>query len=199
MAKGIFNTPNSVKALRRYWKNRAEFPDPQQLAEEIFSTSDRASVILSATLLDDALATRLAAIFGVRIDSAEFDHIFRFEGPLGSFASRIEISSLFRVLDDTTCRQLHVIREMRNACAHTKRPISFETPALLNVVKQLFYPRGFLKPRDDTKAEITKAFHFEVLALVNIIIHGHKGEKKLAFLEDYAKSFPDVFFPSPDR
>jgi hypothetical protein len=205
MAKGIFNRPNSVRRLGRYWKNRGDLPDAHWLANEIQNESDRTAIILFATLLDDTLITRLSAIFGAKLDSNEFDHIFRYEGPLGSFSSRIEISSLFKILDDITCEQLHCIREMRNACAHTKRPISFETPELLSVSKRLFSPRGFIKPIDDTRLEIRKAFEVEMLALVHIIIHGYKDDKRISFLIEFGKSYPglrpalDVPVPSRDK
>jgi hypothetical protein len=188
MAKGIFKPPNSVRSLRRYWKNRAEWPDPKALVDEISKESDRASIILLATMLDDCIIVRLANGFGVKVDSEEFDHIFRYEGPLGSFSSRTEIASLFKIIDEATFQQLHCMREMRNACAHTKRPISFNTPEIISVARRVFAPRGFTKPIDDTAAAIRIAFGYEMIALMNIILRGYKHHQRIEYFKEYAKS-----------
>jgi hypothetical protein len=94
MAKG---KPNSVRRLGRYWKNRVDWPDAHWLANEIQNESDRTAIILFATLLDDTLITRLSAIFGAKLHSDEFDHIFRYEGPLGRFSSRISLAQAGRL------------------------------------------------------------------------------------------------------
>ena len=183
MARGMFYTPSAIKILRRYWKDRINLPDTAALSDEISGESDRAVVILIATLLADALEFLLVQRLIIQPDKTQMDHIFRFEGPLGSFSSRIEISYLFGFIDEVTRSQLNDIREMRNACAHTKHPITFSVPALANVAKRLFAPTGYLYLQDDTASEITNTFISEAMVLHSILIEGSREKGIETFKE----------------
>jgi hypothetical protein len=190
----MFNTPNAVKTLRRHWK-RKDLPNPALLAKELHAESDRAAVVLSSAILDDALTYRLINAFSVKPTDDEIDYIFRFEGPLGSFSSKIEIAYLFGCIDDNTRSQLNDIREMRNACAHTKQIISFELPELANVAKRLFHPRGLVVSKLDTREQIRRAFIIEVLAILSVLVEGSR-EKGHATVAEVISALQA---PSPDK
>jgi DNA-binding MltR family transcriptional regulator len=164
MTTDMFNTPGSIKTLRRYWKNRIAPRDPTGLASELVNESDRAIVILVATILDDALTELLAKRIIISLDQKQLDYIFRFEGPLGSFSSRIEVAYLFGFIDNNTRSHLTDIREMRNACAHSKQEMTFATKELLNVATRL---SGSL--RANTRAEVRLAFLAEFIILVHVL------------------------------
>src|SRR6266446_9705469 len=161
MALGRASTPNSIRTLRRYWKDKTALIDVPLFSGELTGTSDRARIILTAASLDDVLIFRIMGSFAFTPDENEFDHIFRFEGPLGSFSSRIEIAHLFGLIDDMTRDQLDTIREMRNACAHTRRNITFEVPELGNVARRLYYPRGVIRLANDSVEELRHCLPFE--------------------------------------
>jgi hypothetical protein len=57
---------------------------------------------------------------------------------LGSFSARLEIGNLFGAIDNDSYKQLSTLREMRNACAHSKHRISFQGEDLRNVALRLF-------------------------------------------------------------
>jgi DNA-binding MltR family transcriptional regulator len=164
MTTDMFNTPGSVKTLRRYWENRIAHRDPTELASELVNESDRAVVILGATILDDALTELLAKQIVISLDQKQLDYIFRFEGPLGSFSSRIEVAYLFGFIGNNTRSHLTDIREMRNACAHSKQEMTFATKELVNVAKRL---SGSL--RANTQAEVRLAFLAEFIILVHAL------------------------------
>jgi DNA-binding MltR family transcriptional regulator len=138
---GIFRDPaNSIKTLRRFYKDRSKWPEFEKLQSELTGESDRAAIIITSALLDDALSITIAKGFCFEPDQVELDQCFRMDGPLGSFSSKIEIGCLFGVIDDRTAQQLTITREMRNACAHSKHPLTFSDDALINVAVRLGNP-----------------------------------------------------------
>jgi hypothetical protein len=64
------------------------------------------------------------------LNLTERSALFDFTRPLGAFSAMIDVAYAFDVIDRDDRDDLHIIREMRNACAHSPWPISFETPVL---------------------------------------------------------------------
>jgi hypothetical protein len=196
----MFKTANSVKTLRTYYKNRNVPPSPEYLSAELQGESDRAIVILLSALLDETLTLLIGRRLAFEATETQYDHVFRFEGPLGTFSSRIEIAYLFGFIDELTRSQLDDIREMRNACAHTKHQIDFGVTELANVAKRLFRPRGVTPLESDTRKEIRGAFVMEFTFIYHILLEGSR-EKGIAVVLDHVKkqqrdaSEP---IPSPD-
>ena len=145
---------------------------PPNWSPELAGESDRSSIILFATLLDDALIYRLSKSLVIEPNENQFDYIFRFEGPLGSFSARTEIAYLFDVIDDITHDQLNDIREMRSACAHSKQSMTFANKELAAVAKRLFSPRGFTPLGDGTPKDIRDSFILEGVVIFNILVEG---------------------------
>jgi hypothetical protein len=159
MPTPFLGTPGSVKSLRRYWKDRVGSVSIEHIRAELLGQSDRSAIILMATLLDDALAALISTKITIHINEFSlYDHIFRFEGPLGSFSHRIELAFLFGFINEGMRSKLSDIREMRNACAHSPREISFAVPALVSVAKRLFYPNSEAALTGTSQSEVRAAF-----------------------------------------
>jgi hypothetical protein len=135
-----------------------------------------------------ALTYRLAQCLAIPATPDEQEHIFRFDGPLGSFAARIDTAYAFGFIDKSTGSQLSDVREMRNACAHTTKPISFAVPQLANVTRRLFHPNGFTKLGAKANAEEMKhAFVVEFLFIHNVLIHGSREEGHRVMRETWSE------------
>jgi DNA-binding MltR family transcriptional regulator len=76
--------------------------------------SDRAAGVLGAALLD----VQLQRVFRARLTSETPDRVFEFRGPLGDFASRIDLAFGLGWIDSMTHADLHVVRGIRNDFAH---------------------------------------------------------------------------------
>jgi hypothetical protein len=189
----MFKTPNSVKGLRQYYKDRLGIPSVEHFEAEITGQSDRAFVILLTSLLDDALTYRLSRSLVFPVDEPKYDYVFRFEGPLGTFSARIEIGYIFGFIDELTRNQLTDLREMRNACAHSKHRIDFGVPQLAAVAKRLFYPNGVFPLIEDTPIGIRRSVYAEFLILYHVFTMGSRPEAeafvKRAF-EKHGVQFP---------
>lgn len=171
----LFNcTPGSIKTLRRFYKKSARIPEVEELKSELLGESDRTAIIVMATLLDDVLAYRLEKSLCFHPEESEVEHIFRFEGPLGTFSSRTEIACLFGFIDDVTYQQLDIVRELRNACAHSIHPTVFSDAALVNVVRRMLHPLGFVGCESNRSKTLKKAFIVESFILYATLFHGSR-------------------------
>jgi hypothetical protein len=160
------DTPGSVKSLRKYSKERILDLNAAGLQAELMGESDRASVILLSSLLEEALTFRISKCLCFEPNDEEYDKIFRFEGPLGTFSARMEIACVFGYIDDRSYNQLNMVREMRNACAHSKQALTFSNQTLVNVVKRMFAPVGILpEPVGDHAPSIKALFVLEGILL----------------------------------
>ena len=72
-----------------------------------------------------------------QISSDDEDKIFSGYGPLSSFSSKITVSYAFSFIGDKSRRNLNLIRDIRNAFAHTGAALSFETKEVVDVCRLL--------------------------------------------------------------
>jgi hypothetical protein len=101
-------------------------------------TNDRGACILMATNVELALSS---AIFRVLSwDNDTRGQLTSSEGPMATFAQKINLGRALRIYGPDTQHNLDYIRLIRNAFAHSHAPISFETrevKAALGLLKQL--------------------------------------------------------------
>jgi hypothetical protein len=179
-------TANSIKRLRQYSKGRTTPLDMNALNAELDAESDRACIILMANFLDDTLKYRLSQCLSFSPTATEYDRIFRSEGPLGTFSGRMEIACLFGFIDDSTYKELDIIRELRGACAHYNRELGFSDPHIANVTRRLFRPLGFIPSPPDNKL-LKTSFLGEGIFLFNVLYHGCRDE----VVEDEFRKFSE--------
>jgi hypothetical protein len=126
--------PKSVSSLKAYYKAKAvDINDTLHFTNSVRGETDRAMIVIWASVLEDAIDQRLRTKVKPWGDSPpdeqSFARLFGVGGPLGSFSSKIDMSCALGLIDQATREMLHLIREMRNACAHSQRPISLQTPS----------------------------------------------------------------------
>jgi hypothetical protein len=92
----------------------------------------------------------------------ERQRLFEQDGVFATFSRKIDAASILRITGPTTNRNLTIIRHIRNAFAHAKRPIDFDTKevAVLCADLTLLTPLPPHKNRDDEKAALTSRLIF---------------------------------------
>lgn len=124
---------------------------------EFQKETDRASVILSAAMLEQELETVLKATF-VPIPSGD-DNLFSSpNAPLASFSAKIDISFRVGMISQKLCRDLHLIRKIRNDFAHNVTGCSFESSSVRSRVLELIrstgmVDRGYTKQADTPRGQ----------------------------------------------
>jgi DNA-binding MltR family transcriptional regulator len=125
--------------------------------EEFIKETDRASVILAAAMIEQELETVLKTTF-VPIPTGE-DNLFNGpNAPLASFSAKIDVAFRIGVISQKLCRDLHLIRRIRNDFAHNVTGCRFESSSVRSRVLALIrssgmVDRGFAKwantPREE--------------------------------------------------
>jgi hypothetical protein len=167
--------PKSVTTLRAYYSDRTAVMTNEEMTAELLGGNDRATIISIGALSDSAveylLATNLPALRNA--EQKAFDQAFRHDGPLGTFSSRIDMAFYMGLIDEKFRGQLHDLRQLRNAVAHTKRHVSLEDAPLQNVAKRILHPIGYFKLLDESAKGIRSALIAEANLIYNRLVYGN--------------------------
>lgn len=99
--------------------------------------ADRATAIVRAADLESALEDALAFKM-VDLSKRKYENLFTKElAPLRSFSAKIVVAHAFRIVGNNTLHDLTCIRLIRNAFAHARRPIWFETEQISDECSKL--------------------------------------------------------------
>jgi len=110
----------------------------------------RGAAILLATNVENALQTAIVHL--IEIKKGERSKLFGANCPFSSLANKITVAYALEIFGDETKRNLDIIRSVRNAFAHAKQPITFETEQIKRVCEFLAIPillRPVAIPKDD--------------------------------------------------
>lgn len=137
MSRKKSNSPASeLRALSRQKRTLLDAFMPQSDAD------DRSTaIVLGAGLeaeIEDELKRRM-----VDLEVADIEGLFGEGSPLGDFAAKIKIGFAFGVFGPRTRNDLNLIRQIRNAFAHARRPITFTTPEIAKTCSRLETPDRF--------------------------------------------------------
>jgi hypothetical protein len=106
-----------------------DLADFMDLLDELKGQNDRAVAIILPAQLESVLQEAIAARL-VPLDKREENRIFGYDGPLGSFSAKIKIGFALGIYGPETRAHLDTIRAIRNTFAHSRKPVTFETPAV---------------------------------------------------------------------
>ncbi|MES2836898.1 MAG: hypothetical protein V4667_05205 [Bacteroidota bacterium] len=148
------------------------------LRDQFQKESDRAAVILTASLLDEAL-TSLIRSFLVPCSSAK-DTIFEeVNSPLANFSSKIDMANRLGLISNKLTRDIHLIRKIRNSFAHDVFGCDFENGSVkgrvLELKKSMMYANHTLKSEEmallypGTRGEFLLCTFFILWHLNNLI------------------------------
>ena len=93
------------------------------------------TAILGQALIEIELETLLRTRFK-RKDEREWARLTGENGPLGTFSAKIIAGHAFGLYDDSTLANMNIIRDIRNAFAHSKRPIDFNEEPIVDALKK---------------------------------------------------------------
>ncbi len=130
--KKILN--RALEALTRFQAAEAVYKDSAAVAKMLRAESDRALVIILASYVEDALLDRI--LYMLPEGERYGPNIFK-SGSLRNFEHRISIAKALGAVTEAQAGLLDAIRSMRNACSHSRKPISFKTPELRNVLSAM--------------------------------------------------------------
>ncbi len=108
--------------------------------DELLSQSDRGCAIVGASIIESLLERLLrdSMIQEVNPD------IFTAYGPLGSLRAKIDLAHALGLLDATSTKDLHRIRKIRNAFAHSLTLSSLGDSPACEHVREILFSRSII-------------------------------------------------------
>ena len=137
------DAPRSILSLSRLIRESPRLPEILLLHGELRTQHGRAAAIVACTLVESSLEGSLLSKMTTLTD-AEIVNLFSREGPLSTFHGKILVAQALGIIGRSTKRDLETIKTVRNAFAHARRPIQFDTPEVKTVVDRI----GFLERVD---------------------------------------------------
>ncbi|ESX87004.1 hypothetical protein [Mesorhizobium sp. LNJC405B00] len=171
--------------LKSYAKRRFDGEDDEdsrRAVRDLDNESDRGAIILAATNVEDMLELRiLEKLPALRVDETARKSVFEQDGPVSTFSRKILMAYSMGIIDKPYRKLIDLVREIRNACAHSRQPISLEVPELQEACKVVI---SDIWPdiKDHDPKTIRMAFVMKCTFIQHYVLHGEKLEGKEAHL-----------------
>lgn len=166
--------PAWLKHLKAYTSRRYEDSDARAAALALKEESDRGAVVLATTQVEDALEDKLGELMPIlAADKFARSKMFGFDGVAGNFSRKALMAYALSLIDKDQFDFIEVLREMRNACAHSRSPIDFSTPELAAACAVALAPEmAYLK--DKSPGALRQVFVLKCVLTANHLATGEK-------------------------
>ncbi|MFI8737896.1 hypothetical protein ACIGKM_18455 [Ectopseudomonas toyotomiensis] len=121
-----------------------DFEAVKRLERELKDESPRGVVLIAASMIEELLRELMLARLIPNPSSSDT----LFDGPnspFGSFSSKIDGAYRLGLISNKFCRDLHIIRKIRNDVAHQPQSFIFEDPSPKNRVESLTKSHGIFE------------------------------------------------------
>lgn len=185
--------PAYLRNLKSYTRSR--YGNDEEVAAsvaDLSAESDRGALMIAATQVEDMLEHMIVHNMPAARESETLrKSIFEGDGPIATFSAKITIAYALGIIDAPYRRLIDLVREIRNACAHSRKPISFLTPELVAICEQLI---ADILPdmTDHSEAAMREAVIGKCSFISHYIVTGEKHEGAAAMLAYYRAHGLDV-------
>jgi len=170
----------AMEGLGAYAKEGQLKPDIKNLLNLIAEESDRGAVVIVGSVLEDALLERIIKKLP-GLTPPNIKNLIRSGGLLSGFADKMTLAKAQDLIDEDVVGILELIKAMRNACAHSRLPIGFATPALRDVLLLLLHEEN----AEEIKASTDPLF----LRFAFIVVAGYVLMRINGLSHDVAQDF----------
>ncbi len=133
--------PRSIHSLRKLTRNH---PDKSKLFDVLETAWDDSNDMAAALMFGSLLESTLQQLILTKLTASareREDKLFGARAPLREFSAKIEIGYALGLYGPLTYSDLDVVRDVRNAFAHTRQPIDFNTLEVANVCRRIKFPK----------------------------------------------------------
>ena len=175
--------PTYLEAFKAY--TRVQYGSDEQEAEalkDLTDESDRGSIILSATGLEDLLEQTIGMRMpNLATDVAARKEMFGANGVVSTFSQKIFMAYALGIIDKPLRKKIDLVREIRNGCAHGRLPLSFERKELQDVCKVIIGQDFLAKLTNQDPATLRMAFIVAVATLGQSVAYGRRIDPEEGF------------------
>ncbi len=142
----------SIDALNAYCRVRPNEVGEKEVIGNLFDESDRAAIIVAASLLEEALTdAMLKKLRQMSVTQRKNIDLFEQNGLVSGFGQKIDMAFALEIIDKRLWTVLDHIRQIRNNCAHAFRPLTLEPDTVLRKACEMLF-------HDEWKSIVTEAF-----------------------------------------
>ncbi|MCO5073511.1 MAG: hypothetical protein M9944_20130 [Rhizobiaceae bacterium] len=122
--------------------------------QELSSGTDRACALVAAAYLDHVLQTAIKSYFRADFEPNDANEVFsKPQAPLSSLSGKIDVAFALAHFGSKERGDLHAIRRIRNAFAHSPRPIEFTHDLIALECNKLSVEAGYASPNASSHRE----------------------------------------------
>jgi DNA-binding MltR family transcriptional regulator len=125
-----FNVYNDEEGVWEFTED-----EEKSIIESLKKDSDRAVAIIAGSMIETRLESAILA--RTRRDSVVENRLFQPSGPLGSFATKIDLAYLLGHISAEAFHDLVIVKDIRNMFAHRLDIKDFDTPSVRDKTKNL--------------------------------------------------------------
>lgn len=185
----MVSQPAYIANLKEYARRQLKDfkTESAELVADYTNESDRGAIILAATHVEDVLELQIVNRLPVLAeDETARKKMFEHDGILSSFSKKIEMAYAMGIVDKAYRKKIDLIREIRNACAHARFPLSMEKQVLQDACKALLTATWDNLPNYEPST-LRNAFLLECTFIGHFILTGEKIESHEAQARHYHK------------
>jgi hypothetical protein len=151
---------SKIEKLRRITTQPATADHQEQYDKQTSAKADdRSFCLLLSSMLENDLDRAIDARIGQTLELRK--GLYEQDGPLGTFSRKITMAAALQIIGPTTQANFRVIRNIRNAFAHSKIPIAFTTREVSAVCADLVRINIFEPPEEvDQSSDMTARERF---------------------------------------
>lgn len=155
--------------------------------------TDRGAVLMSAAFLDDKLRELIEKrlVQDKKISRRAFD----FNGPLGTFSSRIDFAYLLGIIPKNAQRDLHTIRSIRNQFAHHAAPLGYDNEKIKPLCEKLVFHgvKNAAEPGSKFRRSVMGLLAFFAVEIESIASIEAKPDEEISDRTDAYKEASEIF------
>jgi hypothetical protein len=124
------------EALRKLIRRIPPPPDVKEAIRNLAKDAPIAAAVVGGSIIEVALERLITTKLRRKAPDLQ-GQLFQNRGPLSDFHSKILIAHAFGITPPHMVEDLHSIKAIRNAFAHAKVPITFDTPEVAKEIASL--------------------------------------------------------------
>ena len=137
--------------------------EQKQFHESLDHETDRGCCLMAASYLEYQLEIVIKKLLVNNLTT--YEKLFDFNGPLGTFSSKIEMAYSLGLIGPKVRQDLNFLRKIRNSFAHEHKLLSFSDKPMCDIAEHFYY-----NSLTKIKGEYRHNFIKEVVGLFAVIV-----------------------------
>jgi len=129
----------SRAALKAMYRKHLSLDELLETLAALPAMPSQAEALIGSTLLEDALKSGILLKLRTDLSNNDVASLFDNDAPLASFSARTNMAFAMNIIGEKTRADLKCIRDIRNAFAHARISLSFETPEVADAFPGLTF------------------------------------------------------------